>query len=144
MDLAQDYELPVTDFDYRGLAKLKSTYADKLPLDIHPETGRIHTSYQAVSGYRAIVFIDPNLQNIPIRNAEGRRIRRFVAPANHVVLAADYSQIELRIMAHLSLVILGLPKPLLKTKISTERPPQKCLSSHPKMSLMNNGAVRSD
>jgi len=104
VDLAQDYELPQLILTYRGLAKLKSTYADKLPLDIHPETGRIHTSYhQAVAATGRLSSSDPNLQNIPIRNAEGRRIRQaFVAPANHVVLAADYSQIELRIMAHLS------------------------------------------
>jgi DNA polymerase-1 len=104
VDLAQDYELPQLILTYRGLAKLKSTYADKLPLDIHPETGRIHTSYhQAVAATGRLSSSDPNLQNIPIRNAEGRRIRQaFVAPVNHVVLAADYSQIELRIMAHLS------------------------------------------
>jgi DNA polymerase-1 len=104
VDLAQDYELPQLILTYRGLAKLKSTYADKLPLDIHPETGRIHTSYhQAVAATGRLSSSDPNLQNIPIRNAEGRRIRQaFVAPANNVVLAADYSQIELRIMAHLS------------------------------------------
>ena len=104
VDLAQDYELPQLILTYRGLAKLKSTYADKLPLDIHSETGRIHTSYhQAVAATGRLSSSDPNLQNIPIRNAEGRRIRQaFVAPANSVVLAADYSQIELRIMAHLS------------------------------------------
>ena len=104
VDLAQDYELPQLILTYRGLAKLKSTYADKLPLDIHSETGRIHTSYhQAVAATGRLSSSDPNLQNIPIRNAEGRRIRQaFVAPANNVVLAADYSQIELRIMAHLS------------------------------------------
>ena len=103
-DLAQDYELPEKILTYRGLAKLKSTYADKLPLDINRDTGRIHTSYhQAVAATGRLSSSDPNLQNIPIRNAEGRRIRQaFVAPKGSVVLAADYSQIELRIMAHLS------------------------------------------
>ena len=103
-DLAQDYELPQRILTYRSLAKLKSTYADKLPLDIHAETGRIHTSYhQAVAATGRLSSSDPNLQNIPIRNEEGRRIRQaFVAPAGNVILAADYSQIELRIMAHLS------------------------------------------
>ena len=103
-DLAQDYELPQMILSYRSLAKLKSTYADKLPLDIQPATGRIHTSYhQAVAATGRLSSSDPNLQNIPIRNAEGRRIRQaFVAPAGRSILAADYSQIELRIMAHLS------------------------------------------
>lgn len=103
-DLAQDYELPQMVLTYRSLAKLKSTYADKLPLDIHPDTGRIHTSYhQAVAATGRLSSSNPNLQNIPIRSAEGRRIRQaFVAPAGNVILAADYSQIELRIMAHLS------------------------------------------
>lgn len=104
VDLAQDYELPEKILAYRSLAKLKSTYADKLPLDINRETGRIHTSYhQAVTATGRLSSSDPNLQNIPIRNAEGRRIRQaFVAPPGKLVLAADYSQIELRIMAHLS------------------------------------------
>ena len=104
VDLAQDYELPQMILGYRSLAKLKSTYADKLPLDIQPATGRIHTSYhQAVAATGRLSSSDPNLQNIPIRNAEGRRIRQaFVAPAGCSILAADYSQIELRIMAHLS------------------------------------------
>ncbi len=104
VDLAQDYELPATILQYRGLAKLKSTYADKLPLDINAETGRIHTSYhQAVAATGRLSSSDPNLQNIPIRNAEGRRIRQaFVAPPNKIIMASDYSQIELRIMAHLS------------------------------------------
>jgi DNA polymerase-1 len=104
VDLARDYELPQMILTYRSLAKLKSTYADKLPLDIQPATGRIHTSYhQAVAATGRLSSSDPNLQNIPIRNAEGRRIRQaFVAPPGRVILAADYSQIELRIMAHLS------------------------------------------
>ena len=104
VDLARDYELPATLLNYRGLAKLKSTYTDKLPLDINAETGRIHTSYhQAVTATGRLSSSDPNLQNIPIRNAEGRRVRQaFVPPPGYKIMAADYSQIELRIMAHLS------------------------------------------
>ena len=103
-DLAVDYELPRLIMDYRVLAKLKSTYTDKLPLQINQRTGRIHTSYhQAVAATGRLSSSDPNLQNIPIRHAEGRRIRQaFVAPPGRKILAADYSQIELRIMAHLS------------------------------------------
>ncbi len=103
-ELALDYALPRIIMDYRALAKLKSTYTDTLPRQINPETGRIHTSYhQAVTATGRLSSADPNLQNIPIRTAEGRRIRQaFVAPAGRVLLAADYSQIELRIMAHLS------------------------------------------
>jgi DNA polymerase-1 len=103
-DLAQDYELPRTILEYRSLAKLKSTYTDKLPLQINQKTGRIHTSYhQAVAATGRLSSSDPNLQNIPIRTAEGRRIRQaFVAPTGKCIVAADYSQIELRIMAHLS------------------------------------------
>ena len=104
VDLARDYELPATILQYRSLTKLKSTYTDKLPLQINPETGRIHTSYhQAVAATGRLSSADPNLQNIPIRTAEGRRIRQaFVAPKGKSIVAADYSQIELRIMAHLS------------------------------------------
>lgn len=104
VDLARDYELPATILEYRSLAKLKSTYTDKLPLQINSETGRIHTSYhQAVAATGRLSSSDPNLQNIPIRNEEGRRIRQaFVAPDGCCIVAADYSQIELRIMAHLS------------------------------------------
>ena len=103
-DLARDYELPGVILEYRGLTKLKSTYTDTLPLQIDPRTGRVHTSYhQAVAATGRLSSSDPNLQNIPIRNAEGRRIRQaFVAPAGRRIVAADYSQIELRIMAHLS------------------------------------------
>jgi DNA polymerase-1 len=103
-ELAEEFELPRIIMDYRGLAKLRSTYTDKLPEQINPRTGRVHTSYhQAVAATGRLSSTDPNLQNIPIRTAEGRRIRQaFVAPPGHVLVAADYSQIELRIMAHLS------------------------------------------
>ena len=100
----QDFELPKVLMQYRSLSKLKSTYTDKLPEQINPRTGRIHTSYhQAVAATGRLSSSDPNLQNIPIRTAEGRRIRQaFIAPAGYKLLAADYSQIELRIMAHLA------------------------------------------
>lgn len=104
VELAEDYPLPKLLLEYRGLSKLKSTYTDKLQLMIDDDTGRIHTSYhQAVTATGRLSSTDPNLQNIPIRNAEGRRIRQaFVADKGNKILAADYSQIELRIMAHLS------------------------------------------
>ncbi|WP_431483072.1 DNA polymerase I [Pseudomonas solani] len=100
----QDFELPKVIMQYRTVSKLKSTYTDKLPEQINPRTGRIHTSYhQAVAATGRLSSTDPNLQNIPIRTAEGRRIRQaFVAPKGYKLLAADYSQIELRIMAHLA------------------------------------------
>lgn len=103
-ELALDYPLPKRILEYRGLAKLKSTYTDKLPKMINAETGRVHTSYhQGVTATGRLSSTDPNLQNIPIRNEEGRRIRQaFVAPHGWKILAVDYSQIELRIMAHLS------------------------------------------
>ena len=103
-ELAYDYELPELILKYRSLKKLQSTYVDKLPGQICPETGRIHTSYhQAVASTGRLSSTDPNLQNIPIRTEEGRRIRQaFIASEGCVLLAADYSQIELRIMAHLS------------------------------------------
>lgn len=102
--LAEDYPLPKILLEYRGMAKLKSTYADKLPKMVNPKTGRVHTNYaQAVAVTGRLASNDPNLQNIPIRTAEGRRIREaFVAPAGSVIVSADYSQIELRIMAHIS------------------------------------------
>jgi DNA polymerase-1 len=102
--LAEDHELPRLILEYRALTKLKSTYTDKLPIDIDARTKRIHTSYhQAVAATGRLSSSDPNLQNIPIRTAEGRRIRQaFIAPPGFKLLAADYSQIELRIMAHLS------------------------------------------
>lgn len=103
-ELALDYELPQVLMEYRGLAKLKSTYTDKLPQMIDPASGRIHTSYhQAVTATGRLSSSDPNLQNIPIRTEEGRRVRQaFIARKGYKMLAADYSQIELRIMAHLS------------------------------------------
>ena len=103
--LAEEYDLPQTILRHRSLSKLKSTYTDKLPLMIDTNTDRVHTSYhQAVASTGRLSSSDPNLQNIPIRTAEGRRIRQaFVAPQGHKLVAADYSQIELRIMAHLSL-----------------------------------------
>jgi DNA polymerase-1 len=102
--LAEDYPLPKLLLDYRGLSKLKSTYTDKLPRMVNPNTGRVHTNYaQAVAVTGRLSSNEPNLQNIPIRTAEGRRIREaFVAPQGGVIMSADYSQIELRIMAHLS------------------------------------------
>lgn len=104
VELAHDYPLPALILEHRSLAKLKSTYTDKLPQMICAETGRIHTSYhQAVTATGRLSSTDPNLQNIPVRTTEGRRIREaFVAPAGYKLVAADYSQIELRIMAHLS------------------------------------------
>ena len=103
-ELAQDFPLPRLLLEYRGIAKLKNTYCDKLPQRINPATGRVHTHYSqttAVTG--RLASSDPNLQNIPVRTGEGRRIREaFIAPPGHCIISADYSQIELRIMAHLS------------------------------------------
>jgi len=104
VQLALDYPLPKVIMEYRGLTKLKSTYTDKLPLMMQPRTGRVHTSYhQAVAATGRLSSSDPNLQNIPVKTEEGRRIREaFIAPDGYKIVAADYSQIELRIMAHLS------------------------------------------
>ena len=103
-ELAADYPLPARLLEHRSLAKLKGTYTDKLPLMVNPATGRVHTNYaQAVAVTGRLSSNDPNLQNIPIRTREGRRVREaFIAPPGNVILSADYSQIELRIMAHLS------------------------------------------
>ncbi|POZ51854.1 DNA polymerase I [Methylovulum psychrotolerans] len=103
-ELAEDYPLPKVILEYRSLSKLKSTYIDKLPQQVDAKTGRVHTSYhQAVAATGRLSSSDPNLQNIPIRSAEGRKIRQaFIASPAHKIVAADYSQIELRIMAHLS------------------------------------------
>ena len=102
--LADDYPLPKLLLDYRGLSKLKSTYTDKLPKMVNPNTGRVHTSYgQATAVTGRLASTDPNLQNIPVRTEEGRRIREaFIAAPGNVIVSADYSQIELRIMAHIS------------------------------------------
>src|SRR5215475_13740636 len=102
--LAADYPLPKLVLEQRALSKLKSTYTDKLPQMVDARTGRVHTNFgQATAVTGRLASTEPNLQNIPVRTAEGRRIREaFIAPPGRVILSADYSQIELRIMAHLS------------------------------------------
>jgi DNA polymerase-1 len=103
-ELALDYPLPKLLLEHRSLSKLKGTYTDKLPRMVNPVTGSVHTSFsQATVVTGRLASSDPNLQNIPVRTAEGRRIRTaFIAPPGHSIVSADYSQIELRIMAHLS------------------------------------------
>ena len=103
-ELAHSFPLPKLILEFRSLSKLRSTYTEKLPRLINPDTGRVHTSYhQAVTATGRLSSSDPNLQNIPVRTFEGRRIRQaFIAPEGHLIVAADYSQIELRIMAHFS------------------------------------------
>src|SRR5699024_921556 len=103
-DLADDHELPALILEWRELSKLRSTYTERLPEQVNPDTGRIHTSYhQAVAATGRLSSSQPNLQNIPVRTESGRRIREaFIAPPGHKLVAVDYSQIELRIMAHLS------------------------------------------
>src|SRR5207247_10577879 len=102
--LAENYPLPAKILEHRSLSKRKGTYTDKLPLMVNPATGRVHTNYaQAVAVTGRLSSNEPNLQNIPIRTAEGRRVREaFIAPPGHMILSADYSQIELRFMAHIS------------------------------------------
>src|SRR4029450_7751658 len=103
-ELAADYPLPKLLLEHRALSKLKSTYTDKLPQMVNPATGRVHTNFaQATAGRGGLASLEPNLQNIPVRTGEGRRIREaFIASPGHTLLSADYSQVELRIMAHLS------------------------------------------
>lgn len=126
-ELAVDYALPRVILEHRGLSKLKSTYTDKLPQQINPKTGRVHTSYhQAVAATGRLSSTDPNLQNIPIRSEDGRKIRQaFIAPPGYKIVAADYSQIELRIMAHLS-GDAGLLNAFAAGATFTAPPPPKC------------------
>ena len=125
-ELAETYELPQLLMEHRGLAKLKSTYTDKLPLMIKPQTGRVHTSYhQAVAATGRLSSTDPNLQNIPVRNEQGAAFGRPSFRAGYKLVAADYSQIELRIMAHLS-GDKGLLTAFAEGRTSTRRPPPRC------------------
>lgn len=127
--LALDYPLPKCILQYRGLAKLKSTYTDKLPQLINADTGRVHTNYaQAVAITGRLASSDPNLQNIPVRTPEGRRVREaFIAPPGRVIVSADYSQIELRIMAHLS-DDAGMLQAFASGGTFTAPPPPRCLA----------------
>ena len=132
--LALDYPLAKILLDYRGLAKLKSTYTDKLPRMVDAATGRVHTNYaQAVAVTGRLASNEPNLQNIPVRTAEGRRIREaFIASPGTVIVSADYSQIELRIMAHISqdAGVAAKPSPRARTYIAPLR--RKCSASRRK------------
>ena len=131
-ELAETHALPKLILEYRGIAKLKSTYTDTLPQQINQATGRIHTSYhQAVAATGRLSSTDPNLQNIPIRTLEGRRIRQaFIAAPGHSLVAADYSQIELRIMAHLSGDASLLQAFADDRDDPSKRPPRKCSQRH--------------
>lgn len=141
-ELALDYPLPKVILEYRGLAKLKSTYTDKLPLMINPKTGRAYLLSPGSNCNGRLSSTDPNLQNIPVRNEEGRRIRQaFIAPEDYVIVSADYSQIELRIMAHLSRD-KGLLTAFAEGKISTGQRRQKCLVCHWKPSPASNAVAR--
>lgn len=133
-ELALDYPLPKLILEYRSLSKLKSTYTDKLPKMVNPATGRVHTSYhQAVTATGRLSSSDPNLQNIPIRNAEGRRIRQaFIAPTGYKVLAVDYSQIELRIMrTFLVMKLYWMPSAMVKIFTPRQRLRSLCCRLNP-------------
>ena len=126
-ELAADYPLPKVLLEHRALSKLKSTYTDKLPQMVNARTGRVHTTFsQATAVTGRLASSDPNLQNIPVRTEEGRRIREaFIAPPGHVLVSADYSQIELRIMAHLSGDPALRPRVPAPARTSTARPPAR-------------------
>ncbi len=141
-ELALDYPLPKVIMEHRGFSKLRSTYTDKLPKLVDPSTGRLHTSYhQAVTATGRLSSSDPNLQNIPIRTEQGRRIRQaFVARPGYRLVAADYSQIELRIMAHLSGdKACSMPSPRAAT--STPPPPPRSSAWRSTRSPASSGAA---
>jgi DNA polymerase-1 len=141
--IADQHELPRVILDYRGLAKLRSTYTEKLAEIVNPRTGRVHTSYgQATAATGRLSSSDPNLQNIPIRTEEGRKIRQaFVAPPGWRIVAADYSQIELRIMAHLS-GDAGCSLRSMATRTCTARPRPKCSACRKTKSMPTSAAPR--
>jgi DNA polymerase-1 len=140
--LAEDYPLPARILEHRGLAKLKSTYTDKLPQLADPASGRVHTHYaQAVAVTGRLSSNDPNLQNIPVRTPEGRRIREaFIAPPGHVIVSCDYSQIELRIMAHLS-DDAACSRPSPRAWTCTGPPPPRCSASRRIRSAASSAAT---